>query len=165
MGYLGWIIRSSEIFLRSYRFFEFCDRFFFLLRGVCSIPKQFLVLFPIPTLKFNSKSPEKLPSGPNRKPDRRCQASFLRGQLLNLQECITYPIGSMYGIFTYIYHNQPNVGKYTIHGSLGYYFMLWLLAVERWKTLGENSQVLWSRPGRLTKGGKVWRKVATMAGI
>ena len=27
-----------------------------------------------------------------------------------------YPRGSMYGIFTYIYHkNQPNVGKYTIH--------------------------------------------------
>ena len=26
----------------------------------------------------------------------------------------------MYGIFTYIYHiNQPNVGKYTIHGSSG----------------------------------------------
>ena len=25
------------------------------------------------------------------------------------------------GIFTYIYHkNQPNVGKYTIHGSYGY---------------------------------------------
>ena len=32
-----------------------------------------------------------------------------------------HPIGSMYGIFTYIYHkNQPNVGKYTIHGSYGY---------------------------------------------
>ena len=31
------------------------------------------------------------------------------------------PIGSMYGgIFTYICHkNQPNVGKYTIHGSYG----------------------------------------------
>ena len=30
------------------------------------------------------------------------------------------PKGSMYGIFTYIYHkNQPNVGKYTIHGSYG----------------------------------------------
>ena len=30
------------------------------------------------------------------------------------------PIGSMYGIFTYIYHrNHPNVGKYTIHGSYG----------------------------------------------
>ena len=30
------------------------------------------------------------------------------------------PIGSMYGIFTYIYHkNQPNVGVYTIHGSYG----------------------------------------------
>ena len=30
------------------------------------------------------------------------------------------PIGSMYGIFNYIYHeNQPNVGNYTIHGSYG----------------------------------------------
>ena len=30
------------------------------------------------------------------------------------------PIGSMYGIFTYIYHkNQLNVGKYTIHGWYG----------------------------------------------
>ena len=29
-------------------------------------------------------------------------------------------IGSMYGIFTFIYHkNQPNVGEYTIHGSYG----------------------------------------------
>ena len=32
------------------------------------------------------------------------------------------PIGSMYGIFAYICHqNQPNVGKYTIHGSYGIY--------------------------------------------
>ena len=31
-----------------------------------------------------------------------------------------FPIGSVYGIFTYIYHqNQPNVVKYTIHGSYG----------------------------------------------
>jgi len=30
------------------------------------------------------------------------------------------PIGSMYGIFTYIYHrNPPNVGKYAIHGDYG----------------------------------------------
>ena len=30
------------------------------------------------------------------------------------------PIPSMYGIFTYIYHtNQPNVGKYTMHGWYG----------------------------------------------
>ena len=30
------------------------------------------------------------------------------------------PRGSMYGTFTYIYHkNEPNVGKYTIHGSYG----------------------------------------------
>ena len=33
-----------------------------------------------------------------------------------------FPIASMYGIFTYIYHqNQPNVGIYTIHGSYGFY--------------------------------------------
>ena len=33
----------------------------------------------------------------------------------------SFPIGSMYGIFTYISHeNQPNVGKYTIHGSYGF---------------------------------------------
>ena len=33
-----------------------------------------------------------------------------------------YPIGSMYGIFTNIYRkSQPNVGKYTIHGSYGYW--------------------------------------------
>ena len=31
------------------------------------------------------------------------------------------PIGSMYGIFTYIWHkNQLNVGKYNIHGSYGF---------------------------------------------
>ena len=30
------------------------------------------------------------------------------------------PIGSMYGIFTYMFQkNQPNVGKYAIHGSYG----------------------------------------------
>ena len=34
---------------------------------------------------------------------------------------VLYSIGSMYGIFPYIYHkNQPNVCKYTIHGSYGY---------------------------------------------
>ena len=33
---------------------------------------------------------------------------------------ISKPISSMYGILTYIYHTyQPNVGKYTIHGSSG----------------------------------------------
>ena len=34
---------------------------------------------------------------------------------------MSFPWGSMYGIFPYIYHeNQPNVGKYTIHGSYGF---------------------------------------------
>ena len=52
------------------------------------------------------------------------------------------PIGSMYGIFTYIYHkNQPNVGEYTIHGSyeigncfflLGYVFVCWVGPVGIW---------------------------------
>ena len=38
-----------------------------------------------------------------------------------------YPIGSVYGIFTYICHKQYmkinyiNVGRYTIHGSYGYH--------------------------------------------
>ena len=33
-----------------------------------------------------------------------------------------YPIGSMYGVFTHIYHKDlPNVGKYPIHGSYGYH--------------------------------------------
>jgi len=32
-----------------------------------------------------------------------------------------FPIRSMYGIFTYIYHgNQPNVVKYAIHGWYGF---------------------------------------------
>ena len=48
---------------------------------------------------------------------------------------ITKPIGSMYGIFANIYHeNQPNVGKYTIHGSYGKCFFscshIW--SVGRW---------------------------------
>ena len=36
------------------------------------------------------------------------------------QKLVSYPMASIYGIFTYIYHtNQPNVGKYTIHGWYG----------------------------------------------
>ena len=38
-----------------------------------------------------------------------------------LRNSWTYPIPSMYGIFTYIYQqNQPNAGKYSIHGLYGY---------------------------------------------
>ena len=38
-----------------------------------------------------------------------------------------YPIGSMYGIFTYIWLIfMVNVGKYTIHGSYVYYKSLWI---------------------------------------
>ena len=59
-------------------------------------------------------------------------SSFLRGDASflgsfrssNFLLCVnfSFPIGSMYGIFTYIYHkHQPNLGKNTIHGS--YRFM------------------------------------------
>ena len=45
---------------------------------------------------------------------------------------ISLPICSMYGIFTTIYPiNDPNVGKYTIHGAYGLYFMV-ILAYFSW---------------------------------
>ena len=42
---------------------------------------------------------------------------------------LVYPIGSMYGIFTYIWLIcMVNVGKYTIHGWYGYiYLHEWLM--------------------------------------
>ena len=59
------------------------------------------------------------------------------------ERIIIYPIGSMYGIFTYIYHkNQPNVGKYTIHGSLGY-----KLAVNVSSPSFSISNIVWLPPG------------------
>ena len=55
-------------------------------------------------------------------------SNFLGGELL-----VSYPIRSMYGIFTYIYHkNHPNVAKYTIHGSYGYCKLLQGAGVFRW---------------------------------
>ena len=52
-----------------------------------------------------------------------------------------YPIPSMYGIFTYIYHkNQPNVGKYTIHGWYGYHQRKWLHPNPK------NKMKAWSKP-------------------
>ena len=46
----------------------------------------------------------------------------------------TYPIASMYGIFTYIYHNnQANVGKYTIHGCYGYSFLGFVVVWVPWR--------------------------------
>ena len=64
-----------------------------------------------------------------------------------------YPIPSMYGIFTYICHkNQPNVGKYTIHGSYGYakfwecksvFLVLGCLQI-RWKNDLEENISCWS---------------------
>ena len=48
-----------------------------------------------------------------------CNKPILQVFLLKTHQYF-WPIGSTYGIFTYICHkNQPNVGKYTIHGSSG----------------------------------------------
>ena len=60
----------------------------------------------------------------------------------------------MYGIFTYIYHkNQPNVGKYTIHGWYGIFFKRFkLLAIS---TRVENgSWELHAPPRDFRKGRK-----------
>ena len=64
-----------------------------------------------------------------------------------------FPIGSMYGIYTYIYHtNQPNVGKYTIHGSYGF-------EKDAYWTWGFSSQSFipgpwsWCGPNKLKKRG------------
>ena len=52
---------------------------------------------------------------------------FQEHRFPNLGMCffkVSLSIGSMYGIFSYIYHgNQPNVGIYTMHGSYGYSIM------------------------------------------
>ena len=51
---------------------------------------------------------------------------------------VPIPIGSMYDMFSYIYHiNQPNVGKYTIHGCYGIWY---LAAVLGWGFFGDGSQ-------------------------
>ncbi len=53
----------------------------------------------------------------------------------------THPIGSMYGIFTYIYHKkQPNVGEYTIHGSYGHgtncpVYLRFLVTNKNWRSV------------------------------
>ena len=43
------------------------------------------------------------------------------------------PIPSMHGIFPYIFHkNQPNVGKYTIHGCYGICWVRFLVTFAFW---------------------------------
>ena len=55
------------------------------------------------------------------------------------------PIGSMYGIFTYIYHTiKPNVGKYTIHGSSGnYMYVPYCLDMFPWGSLERAKNHPW----------------------
>ena len=61
----------------------------------------------------------------------------------------TIPIGSMYGIFTYIYHkNQPNVGKYTLHGSYGIQIgkIVFLNVFQEQQSRRQLVDVAWSLP-------------------
>ena len=54
------------------------------------------------------------------------------GKSCNGNGIIVYPIGSMCGIFTYIWLIFiVNVGKYTVHGSYGYYTYYWCLRLVR----------------------------------
>ena len=46
-----------------------------------------------------------------------------------------FPIASMYGIFTYMYHKfKPNVGEYAIHGSYGF-SNRWDMSIVPWKPI------------------------------
>ena len=51
----------------------------------------------------------------------------------------------MYGIFTYIYHkNQPNVGKYTIHGWYGLWSVILAKAFSQQEYVAD-SKVSWNQ--------------------
>ena len=68
-------------------------------------------------------------SNPNLFPIRRAWRRFIDKPVASSDT--TPPIGSMYVIFTYIYHkNQPNVGKYTIHESYGPCFTMAFLSFD-----------------------------------
>ena len=76
-------------------------------------------LFPSTTVDQHCLQPH----SPGKDPPNGEAARWLMGasqKLETMQQL--YPLGSMYGIFTCIYHHkiQPNVGKYTIHRSYGY---------------------------------------------
>ena len=56
-----------------------------------------------------------------------------------------YPRWSMYGIFTYIYPiYDPNVGKYTIHGSSGYVSWVSVVATDYYRR-DSKSEKHWRR--------------------
>ena len=63
---------------------------------------------------------------------------------------IKYPIASMYGIFTCIYHQyQPNVGTYTIHGWYGYEHQTAFIGkvTDGWCTIQCRNNLLGSERG------------------
>ena len=92
---------------------------------------------------------------------------WVAGPVQHLQEAVwlatgltwlaaSYPRCSMYGIFTYIYpKNDPNVGKYSIHGASGYMIQIWPKLTPRWidvlktkRFWGTSSATLRARPAR-----------------
>ena len=60
----------------------------------------------------------------------------------------SYPIPSMYGIFTYIWHRfMVNVGKYAIHGSYGFLWWEWFRSQgARMQLYIWISLLCWQRP-------------------
>ena len=53
-----------------------------------------------------------------------------RDRITDLEKLVNliYPIGSMHGIFPYIYHkNQPNLGKFILFVSCGFDLWIWVM--------------------------------------
>ena len=91
------------------------------IRNSCTIHIKTILGLPIPILASSPKAP------PDTRTLQRATTWWQQREgRVHLHPLYSYPIGSMYGIFTCIYHkNQPNVGKYTIHGSYGYYKLIY----------------------------------------
>ncbi len=95
--------------------------FYFVLQFLVSYSK-FTRTCP-PTTR-NCFKPKRVTSWSHQTPSFISQASQIVMDMFWWMYIYIYPIGSMYGIFTYIWLIfMVNVGKYTIHGSLVYGYM------------------------------------------
>ena len=75
-----------------------------------------------------------------------------------------YPIGSMYGIYTYIWLIfMVNVGEYTIHGSYGYGWNIPEKRIVRFFRNWETFKIPY--PNDQTINPRNWRKVGVLDGI
>ena len=77
------------------------------------------------------------------------------------------PIGSLYGIFTYMYHqNQRHVGEYTIRDPMGYRTFLanWVQETAT-HTAPKHTRALCGRSSRwdITSSGMTWHSLGERA--